>query len=41
VPLTIELPNLASQTALNLARWREILADQELARLPYRMMALL
>lgn len=37
VPLTIELPNLASQTAFNLVRWREILADKELARLPYRI----
>jgi Uma2 family endonuclease len=37
VPITIELPDLASQTRFNLARWREILADPELARLPYRI----
>jgi Uma2 family endonuclease len=37
VPVTIELPDLASQTAFNLARWTEILADQEIARLPYRI----
>jgi Uma2 family endonuclease len=37
VPITIELPDLSSQTAFNLARWTEILADQELARLPYRV----
>jgi Uma2 family endonuclease len=37
VPVTIELPDLASQTTFNLARWTEILADPELARLPYRI----
>jgi Uma2 family endonuclease len=37
VPITIEFPNLRSQTAFNLARWTEILADQQLARLPYRV----
>lgn len=37
VPITIELPDLASQTSFNLARWTEILADPELARLPYRI----
>jgi len=37
VPITIELPDLASQTTFNLARWIEILADPELARLPYRI----
>jgi Uma2 family endonuclease len=37
VPITIELPDLASQTKFNLARWTEILADPELARLPYRI----
>jgi Uma2 family endonuclease len=37
VPITIELPDLASQTRLNLARWAEILADPALARLPHRI----
>jgi Uma2 family endonuclease len=37
VPIIIELPDLASQTKFNLARWTEILADPELARLPYRI----
>jgi Uma2 family endonuclease len=37
VPITIELPDLASQTRFNLARWTEILADPELAKLPYRI----
>jgi hypothetical protein len=37
VPITIELPDLSSQSAFNLTRWTEILADQELARLPYRI----
>jgi Uma2 family endonuclease len=37
VPVTIELPDLASQTRFNLARWTEILADPELAKLPYRI----
>ena len=31
------LPDLASQTRFNLARWSEILADPELAKLPYRI----
>ena len=35
--ITIELPDLASQTSFNVARWTEILADPELARLPYRI----
>ena len=35
--ITIELPDLASQTSFNLTRWTEILADPELARLPYRI----
>lgn len=35
--LTIELPSLASQTAFNLERWSQILADPELAKLPYRI----
>lgn len=30
-------PELASQTAFNLTRWREILTDPELAKLPYRI----
>jgi len=37
MPITIELPDLASQTSFNVARWTEILADPELARLPYRI----
>ena len=37
MPITIELPDLASQTSFNLARWTQILADAELARLPYRI----
>jgi len=37
VPITIELPDLASQTRFNLARWAEILADPELAKLPNRI----
>lgn len=37
VPITIELPDLASQTRFNLARWSEILADPQLAKLPYRI----
>jgi Uma2 family endonuclease len=37
VPITIELPDLESQTAFNLARWREILRDPRLAELPDRI----
>jgi Uma2 family endonuclease len=37
VPVTIELPDLATQTKFNHARWTEILADPELARLSYRV----
>jgi Uma2 family endonuclease len=37
VPITIELPDLGTQTSFNLARWKEILADPELAKLPYRI----
>jgi Uma2 family endonuclease len=37
VPITIELPDLASQTNFNLARWTEILADSRLAKLPDRI----
>src|SRR5271165_4079816 len=37
VPITIELPDLASQTRVNLARWAEILADPALAKLPHRI----
>jgi Uma2 family endonuclease len=37
VPITIELPDLASQRSFNVARWTQILADPELARLPYRI----
>jgi len=37
VPITIALPDLASQTKLNLARWDEILTDPMLAKLPNRI----
>ena len=37
MPTTIELPDLQSQTAFNMARWTEILADPELAKLHYRI----
>jgi len=37
VPLRIELPDLVSQTRFNLARWAEIVADADLARLPHRV----
>src|SRR2546423_1577376 len=35
--LTIELENSAEQTAFNLKRWAEVLADPDLARLPHRI----
>jgi Uma2 family endonuclease len=37
VPITIELPDLASQTKFNLTRWAEIVADTDLAKLPDRI----
>jgi Uma2 family endonuclease len=37
VPLTIELQPSEQQTAFNLQRWAELLADPELARLPHRV----
>jgi len=37
VPITIELPELKTQTSFNLARWAQILADPQLAKLPYRI----
>jgi Uma2 family endonuclease len=37
VPITIELPDLKSQSRFNLARWAEILADPRLATLPDRI----
>ena len=37
MPITIELPDLDSQTEFNLARWAEVLADPTLARLPHRI----
>lgn len=37
MPLTIRLQPSADQTAFNLQRWAELLADPELARLPYRI----
>jgi hypothetical protein len=35
--LRIELENSAEQTAFNLKRWTEVLADPDLARLPHRI----
>ena len=37
MPLTIQLHSSERQTAFNLNRWRELLADPELARLPHRI----
>ncbi len=37
MPLAIQLPPRADQTAFNLRRWEEILADPELARLGQRI----
>src|SRR5947199_8994504 len=37
VPITIQLPDLKSQTSFNLARWNELVADTELAKLPNRI----
>jgi len=37
VPITIQLPDLESQTIFNLARWSALVADPELARLPNRI----
>jgi Uma2 family endonuclease len=37
VPITIELPDLNSQTEFNLTRWEQVLADPTLAILPYRI----
>jgi len=37
MPLTIQLHPSENQTAFNLKRWRQLLADPELARLPYRV----
>ena len=37
MPLTIQLHPSENQTAFNLKRWRQLLADSELARLPYRV----
>jgi Uma2 family endonuclease len=37
VPITIELPDLKSQTKFNLARWAELSADPRLAKLPDRI----
>jgi Uma2 family endonuclease len=37
VPITIELPDLRSQTKFNLARWAELSADPRLAKLPDRI----
>ncbi len=37
MPLTLELPHLEAQSAFNLRRWREVLADVLLAKLPHRI----
>jgi Uma2 family endonuclease len=37
VPITIELPDLKSQTSFNLTRWAELCADPRLAKLPDRI----
>jgi Putative restriction endonuclease len=37
VPLTIQLHPSQKQTAFNLERWRELLGDRDLARLPHRI----
>ena len=37
MPLTIHLHPSERQTAFNLERWRELLADRDLARLPHRI----
>jgi Uma2 family endonuclease len=37
VPITIQLPDLKSQTTFNLARWSELVTDPELARLSNRI----
>jgi len=37
MPLTIHLHSSERQTAFNLERWRELLADRVLARLPHRI----
>jgi hypothetical protein len=37
VAITIELPDLESQTEFNLARWAEVLADPALTTLPHRI----
>src|SRR5262249_49208954 len=37
VPITIELPDLKSQTRFTLARWTEILTDPFLAKIPNRI----
>jgi Uma2 family endonuclease len=37
MPLTIEFPSIEGQTAFNLRRWHEVLADPSLAKLPHRI----
>ena len=37
MPVTIQLPDLDSQTEFNLARWGQVLADTTLATLSYRI----
>jgi hypothetical protein len=37
MPLTIQLHPSEKQTAFNFKRWRELLKDRDLARLPHRI----
>jgi Uma2 family endonuclease len=37
MPITIQLPDLKSQTSFNLTRWSELVADTQLAKLPNRI----
>jgi hypothetical protein len=37
MPLTIQLHPSKIQSAFNLKRWQELLADPDLARLPHRI----
>ena len=37
MPLTSQLRTSEHQTSFNFKRWRELLSDSEIARLPYRL----
>jgi hypothetical protein len=37
MPLTSELRTSEHQTSFNFKRWRELLSDSDIARLPYRL----